>query len=372
MPEAAFRCADSAAPIERLDVGAYRVPTDRPESDGTLEWDSTTIVIVEAASAGRVGLGFTYCDRAAAVIIAEQLAPMLVGRDAFAIKAAWHAMSVKLRNLGRPGIAAAAIAACDVALHDLAAKLLDVPVLHLLGGRHRRLPVYGSGGFTSYSEDELEEQLGDWARNGFKAVKMKVGRQAEHDGARVRRARKAIGADVELFVDANGAYGRKQALALAEEFAACGVSWFEEPVSSDDRDGLRLIRDRAPAGMAIAAGEYGYTPSDFLALLQAGAVDCLQADATRCAGFTGYLIADSLAHAFKLPLSSHTAPALHLQCCCASLQTRHIEWFHDHVRIEAMFFDGVPEVTDGMLQPALDRPGLGLSFKRRDAEIYRV
>ena len=265
-----------------------------------------------------------------------------------------------------------AIAACDVALHDLKAKLLGIPTFTLLGARREDVAVYGSGGFTSYSDRQLSDQLGHWAAEGLPAVKMKIGREPERDLARTTVARQAIGEGVGLFVDANGAYGRKQALAYAEAAAGQGVSWFEEPVSQNDLDGLRLMRDRAPAGIEITAGEYAYELGTFRSLLQAGAVDVLQADATRCAGFTEFLLADALARAYEIPLSSHTAPALHLHVCCAALQLRNVEWFFDHVRIERMLFDGVPEPRQGRIAPDLSRPGLGLELKRADAERYEV
>jgi L-alanine-DL-glutamate epimerase-like enolase superfamily enzyme len=200
---------------------------------------------------------------------------------------------------------------------------------------------------------------------------MKIGRQPRDDAERVRAARGAIGADVELFVDANGAYTRKQALAQAERFAEQRVSWFEEPVSSDDLDGLALMVERAPAGMAIAAGEYAYQIYDFRRLLQSRAVDVLQADATRCGGITGFLKAGALAEAWNTPLSAHTAPSLHVAVCSALPNVVHIEYFHDHVRIEQMFFDGAARAVDGVLRPDRTRPGLGLDLKRADAERYR-
>ena len=196
---------------------------------------------------------------------------------------------------------------------------------------------------------------------------MKIGSEPERDVARVRAAREAIG-DARLFVDANGAYARKQALDFAHAFADLGVTWFEEPVSSDDLDGLRLIRDRAPAPIEIAAGEYGYEPFYFRRMLDAGAVDVLQADATRCGGITGFLKAAALADSHSLPISAHTAPALHLAVCCAAPRLRHIEWFHDHCRIEQALFDGAPVPRDGVIEPDLSRPGLGLEFKWKDAE----
>jgi L-alanine-DL-glutamate epimerase-like enolase superfamily enzyme len=359
-----------ATRVERLEVSAFTIPTERPESDGTLEWDSTTIVVVEVAAGGQAGLGYTYGDASAARLIDRRLRKVVEERDAMAVGATWDAMVASVRNVGRPGVAATAISAVDAALWDLKARLLELPLVRLLGGARASVPVYGSGGFTSYSTGELAAQLSGWTAAGLGAVKMKVGRQPETDVDRVRAAREAIGPDAELFVDANGAYDRKQALALTEAFAFEDVSWFEEPVSSDDLEGLRLLRERAPAGMEIAAGEYGYDPWYFRRLLEAGAVDVLQPDATRCLGITGFLRVAALAEAHHTPLSAHTAPALHLHPCCATGVVRHVEWFHDHVRVERMLFDGFVEPVDGLLGPALDRPGFGLELKRSDAERY--
>jgi L-alanine-DL-glutamate epimerase-like enolase superfamily enzyme len=358
--------------IEQVDVSVFAIPTDFPESDGTLEWDSTTLVVVEIAAGGQRGLGYTYADSASARLIHDKLAAVIEGRDAMAVPAAWVAMAQAVRNLGRPGIASMAIAAVDAALWDLKAKLFGVALVTLLGAVRDSVPVYGSGGFTSYSVGQLQEQLGRWAKAGIRRVKMKVGREPHKDPDRVRAARKAIGPDVALFVDANGAYTRKQALAQAERFAEAGVTWFEEPVTSDDLPGLRLLRDRGPAGMAIAAGEYGYDLPYFRRMLEAGAVDVLQADATRCAGITGVLQVGALCEAFGLPLSAHTAPSIHAHPCCTLGRVCHLEYFHDHVRIEQKLFDGALKPVEGELRPDLARPGLGLEFKRADAAPYAV
>jgi L-alanine-DL-glutamate epimerase-like enolase superfamily enzyme len=277
-----------------------------------------------------------------------------------------------VRNLGRQGIAATAISAVDNALWDTKARILGVSLVSLLGGARDAVPIYGSGGFTSYSIDQLTQQLGGWARQGIRAVKMKIGRDPMLDRDRVRAARQAIGDDVELFVDANGAYDRKQALEQAARFAVDGVTWFEEPVSSDDLEGLRLIRDRAPAGMQIAAGEYGYDVQYFRRMAEAGAVDVLQADATRCCGITGFLRAGAICDAWCLPMSAHTAPALHAHVCCAVSRIRNLEYFHDHARIERMLFEGALEPRDGMLRPDRSRPGLGIELRDRDAQRFAV
>lgn len=361
-----------ACAIERLDVSAYTIPTDGPEADGTIAWNSTTIVIVEASAGGIRGLGFSYTHEAAAVLIGRTLAQVVHGLDAMDTSAAWDAMVRAIRNIGRPGLVSSAIAAVDMALWDLKARLLGVPMVALMGPARRSIPVYGSGGFTSYSIERLREQLGGWVRDGIRSVKMKVGTHPEQDVARVRAAREAIGPHAALFVDANGAYTRKQALAFAETFAELGVTWFEEPVSSEDLDGLRLMRDRAPAGMDIAAGEYGYELLYFRRMLEAGAVDVLQADATRCEGFTGFLRAATLCEARALPFSAHTSPSLHAHPCCAVPRARNVEYFYDHVRIEHMLFDGALTAKDGALWPDLSRPGLGLELKRKDAARYAV
>ena len=359
-------------PIDALRISAFTIPTETEEQDGTIEWDSTTLVLVEAEAGGATGLGYTYASRAAATVIADTLKAGLVGRSAMNIQGAWEAMCAAVRNIGQPGLAAEAISAVDSALWDLKARLLGLPLVSLLGAVRDTLPVYGSGGFTNYSPGRLEEQMGGWARDGLRYVKMKVGRDAVADRDRVSLVRNAIGPCAALFVDANGAYTRKQALAQAGAFAENTVSWFEEPVSSDDLEGLHLIRDAAPPGMDIAAGEYGYHAGYFRRMLAVGAVDVLQADATRCGGITGFLQAAALCEAHHLPLSSHCAPALHAHLGCAVSSMVHAEYFFDHARVENMLFDGALEPCRGALAPDLSRPGNGLAVKRADAERFRI
>jgi len=368
---AAVRGAEVA--IERLDVSVYRVPTDFPESDGTAEWDATTMVLVEAHAGARVGLGYTYGDAAVGALVRDTLAEVVEGRDALSVTAIWRSLGRACRNLGRPGLASMAIASVDTALWDLKARLLELPLATLLDAAHEAVPIYGSGGFTSYPDARLAKQLGGWVEQGIPRVKMKVGREPERDLERVAVARKAIGEEAELYVDANGALDRKQALRFAVEYAEqFDVRWFEEPVIADDLEGLRLLRDRAPAGMEIAAGEYGYTLPYFERMLAAGAVDCLQADVTRCEGISGFLRVAALCQARSLELSAHCGPSIHAHPCCAVVPLRHLEYFHDHVRIERIFFDGVLEPIDGQLRPDLTSPGNGLELKRADAERYSI
>ena len=364
-------CVHNRPSIDRVEVGAYTVPTDGPEADGTLDWDATTIVVVHLYAGGAWGLGYTYADLATARLIETTLAGVVVGSDARAPAAAWTAMVQATRNLGRPGITSMAISAVDLALWDLHARLMDAPLVTVLGAARDHVAVYGSGGFTAYSNDRLAEQLGSWVDQGIPRVKMKVGARPDRDPERVRVAREAIGDGVQLFVDANGAYTRKQAMALAQTFREqAEVSWFEEPVSSDDLAGLRLLRDGGPAGMDIAAGEYGYDAVYFQRMLTAEAVDVLQVDVTRCGGITEFVRVAGLCRAHNVPLSCHCGPAAHAHVASATGEVIHLEYFHDHARIEELLFDGLPTLRAGGLWPDLDRPGLGLELKRDDAQRF--
>ena len=355
--------------VEELEVFARTIPTDEPESDGTLEWDSTTIVVAQAHAGGRVGLGYTYTHDAAARLIEDKLAPVVRGRGLDDLAALWEELGRQLRNVGRPGLGFMALSAVDIALWDLKARLLEAPLVELLDAVRDEAPVYGSGGFTSYSLERLSEQLSGWVADGIPRVKIKVGRAPDDDPARLDAARSAIGDRTELYVDANGAFDPEDALAWARRYAKeWGVTWFEEPVSSADFDGLRLLREQTP--LEIAAGEYAYVLADFRNLL--GCVDCLQADVTRCGGITGLLQVAGFAAVHGLPLSGHCAPAVSIAPLAAAPTLRHLEWFHDHVRIERMFFDGFQEPENGELRPELARPGHGLELKRADAQRYAV
>lgn len=358
--------------IESLEVAAYTIPTDEPESDGTLKWNSTTLVVVHVQAGGQTGMGFTYCHASAARLVGDKLRTTVVGSDSLSVESSFQAMWHSVRNMGRPGIASCAMSAVEIALWDLKARLFGVSLVDLLGAVRDSVPIYGSGGFTSYSITQLEQQIAGWQEQGISQFKIKVGRQPDADLQRVSAARETIGPQAQLFVDANGAYDVKQALTLGGRFCELGVTWYEEPVSSDNLRGLRLLRDRCPAPLEVAAGEYGYDLFYFRHMLESEAVDVLQADMTRCGGVTAFMKVNSLCEAFSVPLSAHTAPAVHAHVGCCSPAVRHVEYFHDHVRIERMLFEGAAEPRRGMLTPDRSRVGHGMSLKRSDAEQFRV
>jgi L-alanine-DL-glutamate epimerase-like enolase superfamily enzyme len=352
----------SSAPVEAVAARAYTVPTDRPESDGTLEWDSTTIVVIEVEAGGGRGLGYTYADAAAAQVVDSVLAAVVEGADPLAPPAVWAAMRREVRNLGFAGVAAMAVAAVDIALWDLRAKLLGLSLADSLGRRRDAIPAYGSGGFTSLAGDDLASHLRGFLDAGFDAVKIKVGRDPGEDRERLATARETIGPDRALMVDANGAFDRREALRQAEVYADFGVVYLEEPVSSEDLDGLAWLRARVPPGIAIAAGEYLWDLAEMGRM--APCVDVLQADATRCGGITPLLRgADGICAVHQVPFSAHCAPQVSAHLCCAIERAVHVEYFHDHSRIESMLFDGAISPADGRLRPDPARPGLGLALR---------
>jgi L-alanine-DL-glutamate epimerase-like enolase superfamily enzyme len=362
-----------AALIESVQAQAYTIPTDEPEADGTAQWAATTMVVVHVRSSGRVGTGWTYGPAGCAALVEELLADTVTGRDALAVPGAWEAMVRAARNATRAGAVGYAVSAVDVALWDLKARLLGVPLAALFGVVHESVPVYGSGGFTTYDDRRMTEQLTHWAHEQrIPRVKIKIGEswgaREARDLARVARAREVVGPDVELYVDANGGYQRKQAVRVARAMAEHDVRWFEEPVSSDDLDGLREIRDQVDAD--VTAGEYGTDITYFRRMCAHGAVDCLQVDATRCGGYTEWLRSAAVAASFGLTVSGHCAPNLHAPVAAATPNLRHLEWFHDHVRIESMLFDGALDPTGGTVTPDPNAHGHGLTLRTEAADRY--
>ncbi|MEU0965949.1 enolase C-terminal domain-like protein [Streptomyces sp. NPDC005917] len=362
--------------VERVDSAVYTVPTDAPEADGTLAWDSTTLVLATVRCGEVTGLGYTYAPPAAARVVDDLLAAVVTGIPALDVPRANEAMQRTVRNAGLPGIAAEAISAVDIALWDAKARLLGLPLVDLLGAARDEVPVYASGGFTTYDEERQDRQLRGWvAEEGIPRVKIKIGESwgscEARDLARVARARESVGDAAELYVDANGGYGAKQAVRVAAGLDGEGVAWFEEPVSSDHLDALASVRGRVLAD--VTAGEYGYTLPYFRQLLGAGAVDCLQADVTRCGGITVWLRVAALALSHGLEISGHCAPYAHAHVAASVPNLRHLEWFHDHVRIERLLFDGGPAQRGGSLAVrGGGEPGLGLRLDAERARSFRI
>lgn len=365
--------ASVTVPVTGVCAVAYTIPTDAPEADGTLAWDRTTLVVAHVEGGGISGTGWTYGPPGGATIITDLLAGHVVGRDVLDTEGAFDDMSKAVRNAGRSGVVGQALSAVDIALWDLKARILGTPLHGLIGAAGASVPVYGSGGFTTYSHHQLRAQLVGWVHElAIPRVKIKIGESwgsnVSRDISRMRQAREFIGAGAELFVDANGAYTAKKAIRIMRSVTELGVSWLEEPVSSDDIDGLQAVRDAVDAD--VAAGEYGYRLADFVPLCSA--VDCLQIDASRCGGYTEWLRVAALAAAHQLDVSAHCAPWLHAAVAAATPNLRHLEWFHDHARIETRYFEGATVPVSGELQPNRTSPGHGLTLRANDLDPYRV
>lgn len=362
--------------LDRLECSVYTIPTDQPEADGTFAWEKTTLVVVRSFAAGEEGIGWTYATVACKAVIEEMLEPALGGIDVGDVPRALEAMVRAVRNVGRVGIASCSISAVETSLWDLKARLLGVSLSSLLGAGRDEVPIYGSGGFTTYDEATTRAQLAKWVGEwSIPRVKIKIGEswgsRPERDMERVRLVRSVVGPEVEVFVDANGGYSRKQAIRLGRQMRdESDVVWFEEPVSSDDLTGLREVRDQVDVD--VAAGEYGFDLVYFSRMLEADAVDCLQMDVTRCGGYLEWLRAAALAGARSMQVSGHCAPNLHAHVGVAAPNLRHLEYFHDHHRIEQLVFDGALDPTGGYLRPDPAVPGNGLSLKKQDAEQYRT
>jgi L-alanine-DL-glutamate epimerase-like enolase superfamily enzyme len=361
--------------IDQIEAHAYTIPTDQPEADGTLDWSSTTMVTVVVGDDGVTGLGWTYAAAVAAGLVNDRLAPVVKGADAADIPRLALDMAKACRNLGRPGVAACAISAVDIALWDLRARQLGLPLVDLLGRAREDVPVYGSGGFTTYDDATTERQLATWVDEWrIPRAKIKIGEswgsREARDLHRVALARRVVG-DAELYVDANGAYEHKQARRLGRTMShEHGVVWFEEPVSSDDLMGLAAIR--SACDLDVAAGEYGYSLEYFARMISARAVDCVQADVTRCGGISVWRQVAALAEAHHLDISGHCAPNLHAHVAASVPNLRHVEYFHDHHRIETEFFEGSLSPSGGSMIPDRTRPGHGLSAREDELARFRL
>jgi L-alanine-DL-glutamate epimerase-like enolase superfamily enzyme len=359
--------------VERVEATVCVIPTDSFEGDGTFAWDKTTMTIVQISAGGHTGVGWTYGAPECGAIVRSTLAPIVEGTDVMNVAGAWDAMVRAVRNSGRQGAIGYAISAVDVALWDLKARVLGIPLHALLGAQRTEVPVYASGGFTTYSSKQLDSQVEAWLEVDSTRVKIKIGEswgsRVARDIERMRQVRERVGPNVELFVDANGGYTAKQAIRVMRSVAELDIRWFEEPVSSDNLAGLAQVR--AAVSADVAAGEYGYDLFTLRRLCETGAVDALQADATRCGGITEWLRVAAVAAAFNLQVSGHCAPNLHVAVAAAIPNLRHLEWFWDHDRIERLLFDGALVPSGGSVR-LTDSIGSGFTLKADEVERYRI
>lgn len=356
------------------------VPGFRPIQDATMPPPRATtanrgaLFVHVHTDAGVEGLGFGSAVPAIRSVIEANLKDLLIGEDPFEIEKHWEAMFWRVRGYGRKGIAFCAISSLDIALWDLKAKALGLPLYRLLGPYRESVPVYGSGGWTNFSEKELIEEQTSYVERGMRSIKMKVGKDfgksEREDLRRLAAVRKAVGDDVEILIDANNGYYAKQAIAMAREFEQYRVGWFEEPVLADDIDGLAAVARATP--IPIATGEHEYTKFGFKDLISRGGADVVQPDLGRVGGITEWLKVAHLAHAFNLPVAPHAYALVALQVACATPNLRIVEYLGTEEQGYRAFFTDFPEPKDGMWAPYPDRPGLGVELNPETVRKYAV
>ncbi len=320
------------------------------------------------------GLGIGQASPGVRDVVEKGLKGLLLDEDPFNIEKLWDEMFRAVRGYGRKGVALCALSAIDIGLWDLKAKALQLPLYRLLGEYSNEVPIYGSGGWTHYSSDELVDEMTGYVEQGVKRLKMKVGKESgrseREDIDRVAAVRKAVGDDVALYVDANNGYYAKQAIYMAAEFEQSQVGWFEEPVTADDIAGLAEVK-RAST-IPIASGEHEFSKYGFKELLSQGAVDIVQADVGRVGGVTEWLKVAHMAQAFNVPMTTHGFEQVSLHLGCAITNLKAIEELKIERDADEVWYTELPEQRDGMSAPFRDRPGLGLELDPYAVERWSV
>ncbi len=323
---------------------------------------------------GLVGLGLGGGTTAAREVIERMLKPILLGQNALHIERLWDEMFWAIRGVGRKGLAFSALSAVDIALWDLKAKYYETPLYQLLGPYVETVPVYGSGGWTHFSLDELVAEQCGYVERGMKAVKMKVGKdfgQSEReDEARLAAVREAVGSEVQIFIDANNGYYAKQAIRMARVFGEYDVGWFEEPVLADDIEGLAAVARAIE--IPVASGEHEYTKYGFRELIARGGADIVQPDVGRVGGITEWMKVAHLAHAFNLPVAPHAYQLVHLHLACATPNLKVVEYLGTVEAADRVFYSSFDEPRAGVWSPDPGKHGLGLELDPAAVERYAV
>lgn len=360
--------------INKVETTLVPIPRDPPVADSTSKSMPTGghCFVYIHSNDGITGLGMSQASRAVQAVIEEELAPYLVDKDPLDIERLWSEMFWKLRSLGRKGIAIQALSAVDIALWDLKARSLNLPLYKLLGAARDRVPVYGSGGWTSYSQDELVSEQAGYVDRGFSSTKMKVGMDAgtnvSVDMERLHAVRDAIGSDIELLIDANNGYTAKQAISLISQFESYQVAWLEEPVPADDIDGLAQVVDKSR--IPIATGEHEYTKWGFKEILTRRAADIAQPDVGRVGGITEWLKVASMADAFGIPIAPHSYQLVHRHLCMAIPNLRIVEYLGTREREDELLYLDWDKPVNGFWGPDPEKPGLGLEVNPETVNQY--
>ena len=316
--------------ISTVMAGYYRIPLPVVLTDSTHgEMKAFELVTVRLRDAdGAEGTGYTYTvgrnGAAVHATIERDMADLLVGADADLIEQLWQRVWWATHYGGRGGPTVLALSAVDMALWDLKARRHGTPLWRLLGGHDPKVPCYAGGIDLELSLDELLRQTDDNLDKGFRAIKMKVGRpKLSEDVTKVEGMRRHLGDGFPLMVDANMRWTVDQAIRAARAFAPYDLTWLEEPIQPDDVAGhARVV---AEGRLPIAAGENLRTLWDFKQLIATGGVTYPEPDVTNCGGVTSFMKIAHLAEAFGLPVTSHGAHDVTVQCLAALPNRSYLE-----------------------------------------------
>lgn len=353
--------------IKKIDVHLVSARITSGIADATRAVDKIGMLVVRVTTdQGLEGIGVTYNEtggEATKVLIEKVMAPELIGRDPLANEVIWNEMAQYLRGVGRKGLMFCALSAIDIALWDLKGKIVNLPLYRLWGGTETHIPVYGSGGWTSYTDEELVEEVKRMVGMGYSTIKFKVGygggKKPLRDVQRVQKVRDAIGPDIGILLDANNCWDAATAVQFANRVKDCNIDLLEEPVFADDIYGLQEYKRKTD--IPLGTGEHEYTKYGARDLLTMQAVDVLQIDGTRTGGFTELLKIGALAQAWNKKFAPHAMENIHHHIMSAmpnAYMLEHLLLFED---ITSKVYASAPLPVNGYMDIP-DLPGLGLSL----------
>ncbi|WGK69103.1 mandelate racemase/muconate lactonizing enzyme family protein [Candidatus Haliotispira prima] len=359
--------------IAEIRTSYYRIPLQRVLVDA-LHGDHTYFELIVTRvflEDGSEGVGYTYTGgkggKAIYAMIQADLQPVLIGQEACCIEKLWTAMQRHVHYVGRGGVEAFAIAALDIAMWDLQAQQARMPLWKLLGGANPKVRAYAGAIDLNFSLEELAENNRNYLEQGFRAVKIKLGKERiEEDIARVEAVRCCIGKDILLMIDANTGWSVERAIKVEKQLRSFDVFWIEEPLIPDDIAGYARIADKSRT--PLAAGENFHSIYEFRQMLQYGKIDFPQPDASNISGITGWLKVAQLAQAYNLPVSSHGMHELHVSLLAAMPHAGYLE-VHSFPIDE--YTDRPMRLQDGVATPP-DTPGHGVKFRREKLEPHEV